>query len=500
MGGAPRREVPGMTRGIGKSTVVRWILVLAVLTTLFAFGLRTGATARAAARGVDLLKQLDEAYVEIWERVAPAVVNVDTSREITLPGPSPSVRRFFDDFGIDHPDQPRTIPRLGRGSGFVIDKKGYVLTNLHVVEGADKIKVRFSKKEEPYKAKLVGTDSDTEIALIKIEPRGDLPVVALGDSGKLRVGQIVMAIGNPAGVLERTFTVGHVSGLGRFLPEFAAQMRLAASNFIQTDAAITFGNSGGPLVNVDGEVIGINTAWAPGGENIGFAVPINFAKEILPDLRKRGKAFRGHLGVEVKPIKPGAGKLLGLPDDGGALVQRVVPGSPADKAGLQQYDVITEVNRQKISSSPDLVEVVTHLRPGTTVRVTFFRNSRRSSVRVRLTDRSDETTEKEVIAEAKTEETLGMTVEEITSDAARRFDIKEEKGVVVTDVDLSGPAAEQGVRPGDVILEVNRKPVESVAEFRKAVGEIEPGDWVMLLLSRMGETSSVFVRKPQADK
>jgi len=489
-----------MTKRIEKRAALNAGLAVPVLTALLAFAVCMGAIAQAAGRGVDLLKQLDNAYVEIWERVAPAVVNVDTSREISLPGLPPYVRRFFQDFDLEYRDEPRTERRMGRGSGFVIDKKGHILTNLHVVEGADTIEVRFSKKEEPYKATLVGTDSDTEIALIKIEPRGDLPVVPLGDSEKLRVGQIVMAIGNPAGVLERTFTVGHVSGLGRFLAEFAAQMRLAAGNFIQTDAAITFGNSGGPLVNVDGEVIGINTAWAPGGENIGFAVPINFAKEILPDLKERGKAFRGHLGVEVKPIKPGAGKLLGLPDDGGALVQRVVPGSPAAKAGLQQYDVITEVNRQKINSSEDLVEVVTHLRPGTTVRVTFFRDNRRSSVRVKLADRSEETAEEEVIPEPQPEETLGMTVEEITGDAARRLNIKEEKGVVVTDVDLSGPAVRQGVRPGDVILEVNRKPVESVAAFRKAVGEIEPGDWVMLLLSRKGETSIVFVRKPQVDK
>jgi Do/DeqQ family serine protease len=500
MSGAPRREVSRMTRGIDKSTMVRWRLALPALATLFAFGLWTATMVQAAGRGVALLKQLDEAYVEIWEKVAPAVVNVDTIREITLPGPSPRMRRFFDDFDVEYRDEPRTERRPGRGSGFVIDKQGHVLTNLHVVEGADTIEVRFSKEEEKYKATLVGTDSETEIALIKIEPRGDLPVVPLGDSEKLRVGQIVMAIGNPAGVLERTFTVGHVSGLGRFLPEFAARMRLASRDFIQTDAAITFGNSGGPLVNVDGEVIGINTAWAPGGENLGFAVPINFAKEILPDLKQRGKAYRGHLGVTVLRIESGVGNMFGLPDDTGALVDNVVPGSPADKAGLQRYDVITEVNRQKISSSENLVEVVTHLRPGTTVRVTFFRDQRRKSVRVKLADRSEETVEEEAIAEAQPEETLGMTVDNITSDLAQRFEVREEKGVVVTGVDLSGPAVRKGVRPGDVILEINRKPVENVAEFRKAVGEVEPRDQVMLLLSRKGERSIVFVRKPQAAK
>ena len=397
-----------MMKSIEKPAVVGAKWALPFLATLFALAVCAGAKAQLPGKGAELLRELDNAYVEIWNRVAPAVVNVDTERVITLPELPPFFREFFRDFGVRRGEKPRSRTVQGRASGFVIDKQGHILTNFHVVEGAGKITVRFSGEEEPCEATLVGTDRETDIALIKIEAKRELPAAKLGDSESLRVGQIVMAIGNPAGTLERTFTVGHVSGLSRVLPEFGQRMRLAYGKFIQTDAAINLGNSGGPLVNIDGEVIGINTAWAPGGENIGFAVPINFAKDILPDLKESGKAIRGHLGVRVSTLPPGAGDEYALPDDKGALVQSVTPGSPAEEAGLKRYDVITEVDRQEIDSMDDLVRVITHLRPGTTVRVTFFRDKKPRTVRMKLAERPVEIAEEETAEEAQPEKTLGI--------------------------------------------------------------------------------------------
>jgi serine protease Do len=462
----------------------------------------TGLTAQAAGRGTELLKELDNAYVEIWNRVSPAVVNVDTERQAPpMPEVPPFFRQFFEDFGWPSPQQaperrlgPERGPRLmGRGSGFVIDKDGHILTNNHVIEGADKITVRFSEKEE-YEAKVVGKDKLTDIALIKIDAKKELPTVALGDSSALRVGQIVMAIGNPGGVLDRTFTVGHVSGLGRKVPELGGRIAPQWQDFVQTDAAINLGNSGGPLVNVNSEVIGINTAMGMGAENIGFAVPINFAKEILPDLKAKGKPIRGYLGVAIRDLPSGAGQEYGVPEDKGAQVQSVTGGSPAEKAGLKVYDVITDVEGQKIGSGNDLVRAITHFQPETPVRVTYFRDKKPSTVTVKLGELPGEITEEPSRA-AEPEKTLGMEVQDITSEMAERLGLKETKGVIVTNVDEDSPAAREGVVLGDVILEVNRQPVKNAVEFRNAVEKVKAGDWVVLLVSRQKQTLIVHIKK-----
>jgi len=478
-----------------KTGARRAVLLLAVLLGV---SICTGAQAGARGDGAKLLEELDNAFVQIWEQVSPAVVNVDTEREITLPELPPFFQDLFRDWGFREREQrqPRERRQRGRGSGFVIDKEGYVLTNFHVIESADTIKVRFSE-EEVYDAEVVGADKGTDIALIKIKAENDLPAVKLGDSDTLRVGQLVMAIGNPGGALPRSFTVGHVSGLGRVLPRFAERMRYGFRSFIQTDAAINLGNSGGPLVNVDGEVVGINTAMAAFAENIGFAVPINSAKDILEDLKESGRAIRGFLGVGIENLPSGIGKTYGLPDDKGALVANVTPGSPAEKAGLKTYDIITAVNGQKIGSADELVRVITGYRPGATVRVTYVRDKKERTVRVKLTELTDEQVEEELGVTPRLEETLGLTVQNITADLAERLDLEVDEGVIVADVEAGSVAAERGVRPGDVILEVNRNPIKTVAEFRKAIGEVESGDWVVLLLNRGKQTLIVHVRKPQ---
>jgi len=478
-----------MLKGIKQPASVSMKWFTSVVVTLSALAMCTGVNAEPRGSRAELLKELDEAFVEIWQQVAPAVVNVDTEREIVLPEVPPIFRDLFEDFGWRLPESRRSVPVMGRGSGFVIDKEGHILTNTHVIQDADKIIVRFGKDEE-YDAKVIGKDSLADIALIKIDPPRNIPTVKLADSDTLRVGQLVMAIGNPGGTFERTFTVGHVSGLGRELPRL-----LPYQNFIQTDAAINPGNSGGPLINVRAEVVGINTAWAQFAENIGFAVPINIAKEIIPDLKAKGKVTRGFLGVIWENLKPGAGKLYGLPDDKGALVQSVSPNSPAEKAGLKTYDVITEVNGQKIDSGENLLRVITRIRPGTTVPVKLFRDKQPKTVRVKLGERPDEIREEEV-GRAQPEETLGIEVRDITPELMGRLNLESDRGAVVMDVEPASPAAEEGVRPEDIIVEVNRQPVSNVAEFRKAVESVKPGDWIMLLLRRDEQTRIAHIEKP----
>jgi len=481
-----------MVRGMRKQFSMRGLVWL--LVTLFALTACMEATAQVRRGRGNLLKELDEAFVEIWNQVGPAVVNVDTEREISVPEVPPFFRDWLREFGMRMPEGGERSRKVeGRGSGFVIDKEGHILTNFHVIESADTIKVRFSEREQ-YEAKVVGTDRRTDIALIKIDANKDLPMLALGDSDALRVGQIVMAIGNPTGTLDRTFTVGHVSGLGRVLWQF--QERMPYQSFIQTDAAINLGNSGGPLVNVDGEVVGINTAMAAFAENIGFAVPISYAKDILPDLKESGKAVRGFLGVTVRDLPPGTGKEYGLPNDKGAQVQDVTADSPAEKAGLKTYDVITEVEGQKIESAGDLVEVITHFRPGTTVRVTYFRDGKKRAARVKLAELPEAPGEQLGAPGVGVEETLGMTVEPVTPEMKERLQLDVDAGVIVTDVEPGGVAASAGVRPADVVVEVNRRPVKSVTEFSEAVEAVKSGDWVVLLLNRENQRLIVHIKKP----
>lgn len=493
-----------MVRRMEKLARMRTRCTVSLLVVLLAVAMCTGARAEVRGSGTDLLKKLDAAFIELWEHVAPAVVNVDTEREITVLQWAPFFRDFFREQRFPEREPKKKVQ--GRGSGFVIGEEGYVLTSFHVIEGADTIKVRFSE-EKVYDAKIVGADRGTDIALIKIEAENSLPAVTLGDSDALRVGQLVMAIGNPGGTLPRTFTVGHVSGLGRVLPGFAGRMRYGWRSFIQTDAAINRGNSGGPLINVEGEVVGINAAMAAPAENIGFAVPINLAKEIIPDLKREGRVIRGFLGVsagvlapDVAPgqLAPGVGEeVYGVPDDKGALVGGVVEGSPAEKAGLTRYDVITEVEGQKIESWDELIRVVGGFRPGTTVRVKYVRNRKERIATVKLAELPDRETEETLSTGARPEESLGMTVADITRESAGVLGLEIDKGVIVVEVDPGSPAAERGVEPKDVILEVNRQPVNDVQEFRKVVGEVELDDWIVLLLNRDEQTLIVHIKKPE---
>jgi len=433
-------------------------------------------------------------FVALAKKLGPAVVNISTtqvSERRDVPqfgGPfgqedpfNEFWRRFF---GGPFPRGPQRQRSLG--SGFLIDKDGSILTNNHVVENAQKITVRLADERE-FEAKVVGTDPKTDIALIKIDAKGELPVISLGDSDRLEVGEWVMAIGNPFG-LDHSVTAGIVSAKGRQIGQGPYD------NFIQTDASINPGNSGGPLINLKGEVVGINSAiFSRSGGNIGigFAIPINLAKELVPQLKAKGKVTRGFLGVLIQKVTPEIAESLGLEDARGALVANVSKGGPAEKADVKVGDVIIEFDGRPVQDSGDLPLIVARTTVGKTVSMKVLRDKRE----VRLSVTVGELKEEEAVASTTKNEQLGMAVQEVTPQIAESLGLEKAEGVVVTDVQGDGAAAEAGIRRGDVILEVDRKTVRNVADFRRALAKIEKGKSVLLLLRR-GDNTLFLALKP----
>jgi serine protease Do len=425
-------------------------------------------------------------FADLAEHLNPSVVNVSTTQVMKgqrrgmprLPFPNPFGERdpfeeFFERFfGGENPQ--REFRRRSLGSGFIINREGYIVTNNHVVENASDIKVSLSDKEE-FDAKVVGRDPKTDVALIKIEAKKELSAAPLGDSGKLRVGEWVMAIGNPFG-LGHTVTTGIVSAKGRIIGAGPYD------DFIQTDASINPGNSGGPLFNMNGEVVGINTAIVASGQGIGFAIPINVAKDLLVSLREKGRVVRGWLGVQVQRITPELAKSFGLDRERGALVADVMPDTPASKAGVERGDVIIEFNGRKIEEMNDLPRVVASTPPNTDVPLKILRKGQEKIVQVRVAELKEE----QRVAEGggTLEENLGLTVQELTPEIARNLGVSESKGVVVTNVDDGSPADEAGLRRGDVILEVNQKKIQSVQDYRAALGRVGGPDSLLLLVRR----------------
>ncbi len=422
------------------------------------------------------------------EKIKPAVVNIDTEATVTFGGQTgglpPNVpkdfRDFFERFFGRIPEHKQR--RQGQGSGFIIDEEGYIITNNHVVEGAEKIVVRLLDKRQ-FEAKVIGADPKTDIALIKIEA-DDLPYVVLGDSDKLKVGEWVMAIGNPFG-LGHTVTTGIVSAKGRTIGAGPYD------DFIQTDASINPGNSGGPLIDFRGEVVGINTAIIARGQGIGFAVPINLVKNIVGQIVDHGRVIRAELGVVIQPVTKEIAESFGLKKAEGALIAQVRPGSAAEKAGLRQGDIILEFNGRKVGDFNDLPKLVATQPVGSKAKVKIFRDGDIKTIGVTL----GEMKEREVQARAggPDEETgqapkLGLRVQDITPDLAESLGLKKTEGVVITGVSSDGPAAAAGLRRGDVILEVNRKAVENVKQFVKLVKKADRKK-PLLLLIRRGSTS-----------
>jgi serine protease Do len=407
-------------------------------------------------------------FADIAERLNPAVVNIDATSRGHLPEGHPPIPE-------SSPGNPHgaDVPRRGTGSGFIIDPQGYILTNEHVIDRADRITVKLSDGRS-LRARLIGADVDTDIALIKVEPTTPLSVAPLGDSDSLRVGEWVCAIGNPL-AYEHSVTVGVVSYIGRKLFD------RSLDNYIQTDAAINFGNSGGPLINSRGEVIGINAAISSRASNIGFAVPVNQATAILPQLRERGRVSRGFIGVALKDVDPDLQRSLGLPTSRGALVQDVTPGSPGERADLRPYDLIVGVDGVAVASNDELIRRVSAQPPGQVVRLDVLRDKTTVGVPVRLGERPGRDAAAESAAPpprpAALPGTLGLGVKELDREFRDRHRVPAAvHGVVVTRVEPMSPAFDADIERGVVVLEVNRRGVATVADFERATRGARPGD------------------------
>jgi serine protease Do len=439
---------------------------------------------------------LNEGFASVVEPLLPAVVNISTSKVVKSqrsenPFSDPFFRQFFGNpFGDEQ--QPREQREHSLGSGVIVNPDGYILTNNHVVDGASDVQVTLSDKRQ-LKAKIVGTDPRTDIAVLKI-PASNLSTVTLGDSTKAKVGDIVLAIGDPFGIGE-TVTMGIVSATGR------RDLRLEGpegyEDFIQTDASINPGNSGGALVNTRGELIGINTAiisnGGGGNQGIGFAVPVNMARTVMEQILKTGKVTRGFLGVSIQEVTPDLAKAFNLPSAEGALVGDVSPDSPGAKAGLQKGDVITALNGQKIADYHDLRLRISQTAPGTSVKMDVYRNGQKQTLTATLGEFPEKAQTAENAQPGETPALEGVQVENLSSDIAQQLNLPPgTRGVVITRVDPDSTAAETGLQRGDVIQEVNRKAVNNVEQFRAAVRSASNGP-LLLLLNRGGNTQYVVI-------
>ena len=424
-------------------------------------------------------------FTELAEQAKAGVVNIRTVK--TVNGGGPVFRHFFgrDPRGQQDPFRDffgmgpqREFKQRSLGSGFLIDKDGYIVTNNHVVEDADQIKVRLYDESE-FDATVIGRDPKTDIALIKIDAGSTkLQPLKLGNSASLKVGSWVMAIGSPFG-LEQTVTAGIVSAKGRIIGSGPYD------DFIQTDASINPGNSGGPLLNLNGEVVGINTAIVASGQGIGFAIPVDMASGIITQLKDTGEVSRGWLGVGIQNLTPELAEYYGIEAREGVLVTQTYEGDPADKAGIKEGDIIIAVDGKPVASSRELSRTVAEAGVGSKMTITLLRDGREKEVRVKLAKRSD--TEPTMARGETRSDDLGLEVREINPEIADRLGLDEAtRGVVVTGVDPDGKAGQADIRQGDVIVEINRKPVESLEDYRRQIDKIEKGDTVQMLLRRGG--------------
>jgi serine protease Do len=426
-------------------------------------------------------------FADVVERINPAVVNVEATTRASnstrrrRPRPDlPEVPDPFNGLPGNGPRSDRDAPRRGSGSGFIIDANGSILTNNHVIDGAERIIVKLSDGRT-LRATVLGSDPDTDIALIKVDAQKGLPVAPIGDSSALRMGEWVCAIGNPLGY-EHTVTVGVVSYLGRKLFD------LSLDNYIQTDAAINFGNSGGPLINARGEVIGINAAISSRASNIGFAVPINGASAILPQLRAKGRVTRGYIGVVLRDVDADLQLSLSLPVNHGALVQDVTEGSPAERAGVRVYDVVTSFDGVEVANEDELIREISARTPGSQAKMRVTRDGRDQTITVKLAERPprERTAQPRQAApsnNARPELTpvLGLTVRDLDAGAFNRLDLPgQTRGVLITRVEPLSPAYDAEVQRDTVLMEINRKPVRSAEEFRRMAAAAHPGDVVAL--------------------
>ncbi|MBQ9388646.1 MAG: Do family serine endopeptidase [Synergistaceae bacterium] len=449
--------------------------------------------------------------VPIVKRTSVAVVNIDvekTAKRTISPFPFDDDPFFKHFFGDSFKEFTRSVPMKGRGSGFIVSKEGQILTNNHVVDGVDKITVSLQLADgsrKTYPAKIVGNDPTYDLAVIKIEPDESLPVLELGDSDAVEVGEFVVAIGNPLG-FEQSVTAGVISAKNRSIHTQDVNF----DDFLQTDAAINPGNSGGPLLNMDGKVVGINTAIIPYAQGIGFAIPVNKAKEIMNDLVSYGRVKRGWLGVSVRGITPEMAKAYGVEGTNGAMINDVFKGDPADKAGIKRGDVVVELNGAKIKDANDFVSKVRTLAPNSVARLQVVRKGKKMTFNVRLAERNSKgdgsvksTEEESSKSEAKSSgfdalKDFGIAkVSPLTESLKRRYRINSDsEGLVITELDKGSAATADGdMREGDLIIEVNGREVKTAEDLRKAAGNDKS---IVLMIEREGSTYFIMVSK--ADK
>jgi serine protease Do len=450
-------------------------MVLAVMGMISGYGFQPAS----AAIDPDV-KMIPGNFSQLHQTVREGVVNIRTEK--TMKGGGPVFRHFFGNpFGDRNPfegpygqNPPEDFKQQSLGSGFIIDREGYIVTNNHVIENADRITVKLSDGKES-DAKIIGRDPNTDLALIKIESSRDLHPLRMGDSDALPVGSWVVAIGSPFG-LEQTLTAGIVSAKGRVIGAGPYD------DFIQTDASINPGNSGGPLLDMQGEVVGINTAIVARGQGIGFAIPANMAREIIGQLKENGEVTRAWLGVAIQDLSPELKAYYSVRDQDGVLVTDVYPGDPADKGGIKAKDIILAVDGKPVSSSRDLSRRVAASPVGKRIPVSILREGKMKTVEISLAKRTD--SQLQAKQEPDQKDALGLTLSELDPDTARRLGFSgEEKGVLVMDVKPQSRAAAAGVKRGDLVKEVNRSPVETIGDFQSRLAKADEKE-IQLLLKR----------------
>jgi serine protease Do len=441
-------------------------------------------------------KSLGQAFVEVAKNVQPSVVNVSTEKTITMKPwerygedffKGSPFEEFFKGFGFSPKEKGKEYRQKQRsgGSGVIVDKEGYILTNNHVVEGADKVKVRLNDGRE-FVATVKGQDPRTDLAVLHIKAK-DLPVATLGDSDKLEVGEWAIAIGSPFG-LEHTVTVGVISAKGR-----QGLGTGTYEDFLQTDASINPGNSGGPLINIDGEVVGINAMIIQPGTGIGFAIPINMAKQILNDLIKQGKVVRPWLGISAQDLTPEMVEHFKVKEKEGVLVGQVYPGTGAEKGGLASGDIIKSVDEKAVKSVNELVKEIQKKKVGQKVKLAVFRDGKPMTIEITTTSMPDKP---ELSKEKEAEDKLGARIQELTPQLAARYQISGVKrGLVVIGVEDGSPADEIGFQEGDVILEINRKKMETIKDFEKAMRDASLGKGILFYLHRKGSSFYLTFKK-----
>ena len=427
-------------------------------------------------------------FSQLAEMARPGVVNIRTVR--TIKGGGRVFRHFFgqpfgghpnpfDDFFKPYTEEPhRDFKQNSLGSGFIIDKGGYIVTNNHVIDDADQIKVKLANEQE-FDAKVVGRDSKTDLALIKIEGASDLNALPLGDSDQLKVGSWVVAIGSPFG-LEQTVTAGIVSAKGRIIGAGPYD------DFIQTDASINPGNSGGPLLDLKGRVVGINTAIVASGQGIGFAIPIKMAESVVAQLKEKGEVTRGWLGVGIQDLTPELAEYYGIKTRHGVLVTQIFDGDPADKAGIKPNDIITSINGKDVTSGRELSAIVANTPVGGKTRISLLRNGKQVAVTATVAKRQDEKIQAR--REEKESGALGLQVADLSAERAQQFGLeKEQSGVLVVDVENDGRADKAGVQVGDIVKGINRQKIANLGDYDKIMKKIDQDKPILMLIMRRNE-------------